>query len=275
MTVTGDSQAQFSELDQLELSEYRPLNRAALGTFILGCLSAISLVHPGLIVIPILTVFMAVIALRQLQSAELKQSGRALATIGLYVAALFGSWTGFHHLTRSAHLYHQAQAFAEQWLNLLREGKAYEAHQLLVRESERVAPGTSLEQHYSLEAAEEHRLQSEKMARIRSADESEPPMEMDEMMGPPPRDNFNQYFNDPLPKRLREMGRDARINFLTRVQLVPVGSDEIVIELIFEIVPGNGSNSRSFPVAITLQRTVPPGLTADWHVSRVHDPNAK
>jgi hypothetical protein len=71
------------------------------------------------------------------------------------------------------------------------------------------------------------------------------------------------------------MGRDARITFLERVQLVSMGSYEIAIELLFEIIPGNGSNSGPFPVAITLQRTVPPGMTADWHVSRVRDPNAK
>jgi hypothetical protein len=239
MTVTGDSRARFSELDRLELPDYRPLNRCAVATFVLGLLSPISLAHPGLIVLPLVAIVLGVTALRQMQAAEVKQSGRALAVVGFYLAILFGTWTGIHQFTRSDRLSKQAREFAEQWLFLLRDGKTYEAHQLVMRQRERVVPGTSLDQHYSVQAAEEHRKQqSEKMARSRSTDIEEAPMAMEEM-GPAPLDNFNTYFNEPFSRRLKEMGRDARILFRETGQIVSLGANDVAIEVLFEVIPGS------------------------------------
>ncbi len=268
MTLAGDTRVRFSELDQQELVEYRPLNRPAVVACILGWLASAALIHPILCLLPLLGIMTALIALRQLSSAENKQSGRRLALIGLCLSVLFGSWTVAREASRELRLYGHARQFAEDWFARIRDGQFYEAHQLTLMEGERAAPGVSLKDHY----APRDRPDPEKM---RGAGESgthaEPAAAMLEMMAPPPHDTFEMYFGTSIGKRLRDMGSKAQYEFQENRQILVSGVNSLRVELVFVASEESDGRLKSFPIKITLERDSYSGLNANWRVVEVTD----
>jgi hypothetical protein len=92
--------------------------------------SALVLVSPILVVIPLAAAATAVVALRQIAMSSGQFSGRWPATIGLCLAMLFVGWGFTRQWTRQATLAGQAQQFADGWLQLVRDGKQQRADQM-------------------------------------------------------------------------------------------------------------------------------------------------
>jgi hypothetical protein len=263
MTIAGDTRVQFSELEQPELAEYSPLNRCALISFVLGWLSGLALLHPILGIVPLVGTILAIVALQQLRSTDTKQSGRTLAVIGLGLAVLFGTWAIARQSSRDLRLFSQARLCAEEWLELLRQGKLEDAHQLTLPEESRAPAGLALKAHY---AADDHDHKAHEKA-------GTPAMhEMMEMMMHP-HVELDGFFSEAVAKRLREMGPRARYEFLGNVQVMSAGVNDIELELLFQVNDASASDSDPFPIKVTLVRSRKPGDTADWRVTKVSDPN--
>lgn len=147
-----------SSLDEKAVTTYRSISITAVLALLFGCASALALVHPFLWVIPAVAVVTAVLALRAIAQEGANLAGRGLAMAGLIVALFFGGWAPTRIVTRQWHLYRQARPYADQWLELLRAGKVYEAHQLMQSVGERQKPGASLEVYYANSAAARKQL---------------------------------------------------------------------------------------------------------------------
>lgn len=260
MTLTGDTGVRFSELEQPELIEYRPLNRFAFSAFVVGWLSSLALLHPVFGVLPLTGLILSLVALRQFRSTEIKQSGRTLAVFGLGLSLLFGSWAVARESSRELHLYGQARQFAENWLALMREGKLYELHQLTVPEENRAAAGIVLAEHYAVvdRSQKEHSEGS-------PGDMSSGMMEMMNH----PHFEFDSFFTQPVIQRLRDSGNKAQYEYREAVQLLNTGPTTSQMELLFDVRVESVAGQESFPIRITLARDYKPGLAAVWHVVRV------
>lgn len=264
MTLTGDTGVRFSELEQPELAEYRPVNRFAFFAFIVGWLSALALAHLVFCVLPLTGVVVSLMALRQLNNSELKQSGRQLAILGLGLSLLFGSWAISRESSRELRMYEQSQRFAEEWFELLRNGKLQEAHQLTLPEETRAAAGVALADHY---AQHSHDKDS---AATSSSKGSSDPANMMEMMSHP-HFEFDSFFAQPLVKKLRDLGSTAHYKFRERVQFVDTAAATSEMELLFDVTDEREGSKQTFPIRIALARTYRPGVAADWRVVRVVD----
>src|SRR5688572_11163370 len=84
--------AQFTEGEALELTDYRPVNRFAILSTILGGLSLLALLHPLLLALPLFGALTGFIAAWQLSSPSSTQSGTTVAKWGIFLSLLFGIW---------------------------------------------------------------------------------------------------------------------------------------------------------------------------------------
>ena len=257
MTLAGDSLVRFSESEQQELEDYRPLSRVALVSFLVGWTSALALAHLVFCIFPVAGVVLALMAMWQLRSPENKQSGRMLAVFGLGLSLLFASWAIAREASRDLHLYGQARVFAANWFELLRQGKVQEAHQLVMSEQGRAAQGVPLGEHYAVSVEPKNKKAASDM------------QQMEQMMIKPHAE-FAAFYSQPVPQRLRELGKKARYEFLENVQIQDTGPETVEVELAFMVT---GDNAE-FPVYITLVRNNIPGVAADWRVRQVVDPHS-
>lgn len=146
---SASQQPHVSSLDETAVTTYRSISLAAVLALLFGCASALALVHPFLWVVPVVAVVTAIFALRGIAREGANLTGRGLAIMGLVLALFFGTWAPARIVTRQMHLYRQARPYADQWLELVRAGQLYEAHQLMKLAGERQKPGSSLEVFYT------------------------------------------------------------------------------------------------------------------------------
>ena len=120
------------------LVEYRSISKLALVALGLGLASALVLANPLLVPIPLVTVAVAIVSLRSIQSSGGQVVGRTPAIIGLCLATLFLGWGVAARFTRAMTLEAHAREFAEAWLKLVAEGDLQQADQLRLSPHNRV-----------------------------------------------------------------------------------------------------------------------------------------
>jgi hypothetical protein len=113
-----------------EVSRYHSVSPWAICAFVLGLLSPLALVGPLLWLLPISCAVVALIAMRKISSSGGELVGWNIALMGLLLAMLFGITAPVHTLTRHYWLETRAEAFANQFTDLLQEGRAFAAYQL-------------------------------------------------------------------------------------------------------------------------------------------------
>jgi hypothetical protein len=138
----------FSEFEADNLTQYRPISRAALAALAAGVLSITAVVSPAMLWLPIVSVLLAIVALRIVAASQDEVLGRKTAVLGLLLGTLFGAWGLTKFLTYQHSLYQQARVHAEAWIDLVQEGRLHEAHQLHLMQRDREMPGVSLQTHY-------------------------------------------------------------------------------------------------------------------------------
>src|SRR5262245_19325981 len=130
------------------VDNYRQLNVTALLAFLAGLASSVALIHPLLVVVPIATIVLAIVALRAISAAEGRFSGSGLAIAGLALALLFLGWSISGGVLHRWAMRRHAREFVDDWLNLLTSGELRFAHQLHADRGFRVDPYTDMEQAY-------------------------------------------------------------------------------------------------------------------------------
>jgi hypothetical protein len=164
-------------------------------------------------------------------------------------------------------MYGQARQFAESWLELIRVGRLYEAHQLTLKEAMRASAGVSLDEVYRKKNDHEH--DHAHAGHSHSKNDSEM---MENLMEQKPPEMFETFFHEPVMQRMRDLGRDAHYRFRGNLQVIPSGPISELVEMVFDVTePGS---SKSFPILISLERQFDIGV-ADWNVVRVVAYNPK
>jgi len=137
--------------DDETLARYSAISRAALLALFLGLASALVLVSPLLVIVPLAAAAIAIVALRQIATSGGQYTGRWSATAGLCLAMLFAGWGLSRQWTREAVLQEQARHFAEDWLKLVRAGHLQRAHQYFLSASSRLSSDEAIAEYYKTE----------------------------------------------------------------------------------------------------------------------------
>lgn len=134
-----------------EISSYRAVSKLSILALALGLASLLAVVSPVLWILPIIGVLVAVIALRSITAHPQLLTGRGIAILALTLSCFTVAFAPARHLTRQTRLYAQSRQWGEHWLELLRDGKVREAHQLRLPFNERAAVESALIDHYAQE----------------------------------------------------------------------------------------------------------------------------
>ncbi|MBW3598855.1 MAG: hypothetical protein KY475_16470 [Planctomycetes bacterium] len=150
----------FTSEQEPQVEEYRRLSGLAVTALILALLSPAAVLGQYAIAIPPLAAAFAVAALWRIHASGGDLSGRRLAAVSLVISLFFGAWAITDAFGQRWLMAHQAKQFCDGWLELVQEGKHYEAHQWTMDPHERLPPAISLEDYYGEnEAARSSALQ--------------------------------------------------------------------------------------------------------------------
>lgn len=120
----------FSDAAEPDLPEYRALSGLAVIGFLLGLLSALSMVHPTLSFIGAAAALCCVGALVRISASPSDISGRPLALAGLVLAVLWTTAGLANEATRQRLLDIHSRRFAVHWFEYLEKGEPAKACEL-------------------------------------------------------------------------------------------------------------------------------------------------
>jgi hypothetical protein len=147
---TANAKTRFTDNEVFEGDVERPFRPSSLLALALGVLSVGVLATIQLIILPIVAACVAVYALRPSRVPNVKPAGKSFALLGLALALLFGSWSLTYAQLRSSHLVSGAEAFAQEWLDLLGRGRREIAYELTLPQRQRQLKNMSLERYYAV-----------------------------------------------------------------------------------------------------------------------------
>ncbi len=240
-------QAEFSSPETEEVAGYRQISRFAIFSLLFGLLSATSLIHPLLWVVPVIATVLAIAALRGM-AANPELAGRPLALLGLILALLLGSWGATWILGRQAILNRQARQYAEQWFDLVRQGDYHRAHQLSLSYYERLPAGESLEEFYA--------------EREIDFNQPEEVMEAGHLQ--------LQSFLESEPIKTMVGAGDFRVTFASNGVILRESSLSTLIEQVFSVHFRQDDQPREMRVRMRMKRAVD-GRRAFWEVSQLNE----
>jgi hypothetical protein len=141
------------DLADEESVSYRGLCSLAVVALLAGLLSPLAMFYTMPFIFPLVAVVAAALALWQIAAQAPNLAGRTAALVGLFlgltflVAAPADTWVYRHYIRR------EARQFTDSWINYVREGKVYQAHNLMIDPKKRVPPevppDTSVERYYA------------------------------------------------------------------------------------------------------------------------------
>ncbi len=128
------------DLADEETAGYRGLSSFAVVGLLAGLLSPLALFYAMPIVFPVAAVLASALALRQIAVRAPNLAGRNAALAGLFLGLVFlvatpaDAWLYRYYIRR------EARQFAAEWIEDVREGKVYQAHDLMIDAKKRVPP---------------------------------------------------------------------------------------------------------------------------------------
>jgi len=152
--MSGDLTELDASADGLaDVDSYRAVSPWAVLTLLFGVASALAFVHPLLALIPLLALFSAAVALRQIRHYWPTYIGRWAALLGLWLAVLVlvavpTRWLVWHVMVED-----EAIRFGDQFMQLVADGKPIEAHQLSLPNNLRLPTDDSMLEIYRSDPA--------------------------------------------------------------------------------------------------------------------------
>jgi hypothetical protein len=233
-----------TSIDGVEVVEYPRVSRSAVTALLLGLVSVAALVGPLQWILPLAGTVAAVIALRSIARADEPLVGRRAALIGLLLSLLFLTWAPTRYFLRQEILFRQAREHADYWLELVRQGRLYEAHQLTMKKNDRRPPGTDLAEVY---------------------ENSE---DLDE--------SFQGFCGEMPLKKVIQLGSQAQVRFVGRVKIEHDRPLHAVVDIVtfkYAVVPEQGDPSDAVELWIGVARTRGRGSEeASWSIHGVQPP---
>jgi hypothetical protein len=148
MTQVESPEVRFTDPEAPELSDYRPVDRWVVLAIIASLLSFFAFLIPTLWIIPLVATLLSVAAIRSVLDESRPTMGRKGAMFALFLSLFILGCAPMRHATLIWHTSRQARIHADSWLELIREGRLPEAHQLTLSLYTRVGEGVNLEEHY-------------------------------------------------------------------------------------------------------------------------------
>ena len=136
---------------------YRAISRFVPLSVVFGVASSLALIHPLLWLIPLATVILAVIGLRQI-AGNPELIGRKSILFGLVCGCFFGTLAPVHVLTHNHLLSREARRVASDWLELIRQDRMQEAHQWMLEPSQRKGSFSPPQDHSESKSPEDEGL---------------------------------------------------------------------------------------------------------------------
>lgn len=145
-TETINPRPIFASEEQNLLTPNRPpLSRLAIFSLILGVISSLALFNLDLVVLPVLTAALSLVAYVLIAKSE-AVVGQNLALAGMMLSVVFGLACYVSTSQRDQYLYREGGNAGEQFLAVLSHNKVLEAFEMTRAEAERQVAGTSLEE---------------------------------------------------------------------------------------------------------------------------------
>jgi hypothetical protein len=224
-----------SDPQDAQLSEYRALSGLAVAGLTLGILGAAALIHPLLWVVPAGGIVASVAALKKIAREAPALIGRKAAFAGLVLSVLFGAgapanWFTYRHLVDR-----EAQRFAFQWFDFLRQGEMLKSYQLKAPPSSRRRLDDRLWDHYPPETEERRMLDS--------------------------------YTSRPEVRSLLALDGKARVRYYDTLSQQHAGEEDDVSQ-VYAVTTEEGGRKTSYFLRLSLKRIVLPGYGhAYWQVT--------
>ncbi len=146
--VSGNRWGKFSAAAEAELPQYRALSGLAVVGFLLGFLSALSIVHVGLTFIGALAAICCLVAMGRISKAPSEMSGRRLALAGLLLALFWTVAGSARELTERYLVDIESRDFALQWFEYLKKGEPEKALEMANSPGGRRALNEKLKEQY-------------------------------------------------------------------------------------------------------------------------------
>lgn len=217
---TMESETLFRESDEIVESGYRRTTPWAIVTLLLGLAASLALITPILWAIPLFALGCGAIALRAIHHNSETVGGERLVHIGMGLASLLLAWGMASYYVQSQMTFAHAQIHAARWMDLLKEGKVREAHQLRRSHFERVEPTVDLVEYYN-------RVENREM--------------------------LVTFEADPVVARLVKMGADARLTYIGNVAFLKEGATTYLATVRFRLDSASGATPAEY-IDIELSR---------------------
>ena len=257
--ITDKSSFRDSEED-----DYRSIDSMAVIALLGGILSSLACLFSPIFLLPgILGVIFGASALLRIKRSGGILSGEWLATLGIGLSILFGTFYLVHIMSRDARMKRSGREFAEQWLDMLKTGRHNEAHQLTIGFFNRVLPGTDLEKHYSPN-------------RSMMPNGPQEIMEASQDLAGTPYQQKKDFFTHPTVKLIVDHAKDGEIRFVRDLESIRDGKmiDMVVQE--FELQYEENSQPVNHLFMVTMKREDYPGnYGAQWAVDLIDNQRIK
>jgi len=134
-----------------EVVRYRALSTSALAALLAGLFSPLTMVFPAFWFVPLAAVVLAGLSLWRIEVRNPDLIGRPAALVGLFLGTVFlvaapADDFLYHYFIRQ-----EARQFAQTWIDAVRKGEVYKAHQLMVQPTRRLPLESKLNSHYRIE----------------------------------------------------------------------------------------------------------------------------
>jgi hypothetical protein len=142
-----DTPAEYQGLES-PTGAYHSVSALAIVALVVGLLSPLAFAHELLWSLPLAGIALAAVAIVRIDRSDGMLIGRWAAVLGLVISLFCAAGAITQATTRRMWLAYRAERMTERFVELLREGKSREAHQLWTRPQFRLVPGSDLEELY-------------------------------------------------------------------------------------------------------------------------------
>jgi hypothetical protein len=203
-----------------------------------GLLSPLAMFAPALWLVPLAAVVLSGLALRRIAVRWPELVGRPAALAGLMLGVAMLVAAPVDDLVSRYLLRREARQFAEMWIDAVRHGEVYKAHQLMLAPKQRLPSQDKLAAYYR---------------RTEGA-----------------RQMLNRAVKEPVMRTLFALGTAAAIRFYETDSVRHEDSSDVVAQTYAVTFPDEGNRPTTFFITLLVQRSVDNvGRRAGWTLVRV------
>ncbi len=258
MSKTESQDVPTTAAEEMDLVRYRSVSRLALLSLLLGLLSIVTLLHPLLLIVPVATVIIAVLALRNIAASQDELMGRKLAIVGLMFGLFFAGFAPSRRIIDRQLAYADAQQFGEHWLQMIGEGRLYEAFELHLPPQERQPPGSDLQRYYG------------ELPSVPIMPPMTPEEEMSGKYQPPNR--IRRFYATPVVVPIVLHAADGQFKFERNLRLERESSTDVIVSQLYSLIYSEEGRQKESRFVVVMKRHYNQLLGNNyWHVLDVHD----